>query len=93
MTTGNPDPNWKPVDPAAEDPKYAKLTLSDPIQMSYCQDFRSDMRFLAGMEQLMEQYRNFNVHDHPAIQKMIEEKSKVDAEAMADDDFDIRDEL
>jgi len=61
---------WKPVD--AENVKYAVLD-SKEIRMEYPKDFSDRMLFVQNMIELVNNHRNFDLEEHPALKQMRED--------------------
>lgn len=67
------DPNWIPT--TKENHKWAVIN-SKPIQMQFDADFEQKVEFVRTMFEVLTGYRNMKIEDHPAIQKLMEEKTE-----------------
>jgi len=69
-----PDPAWESLNGKSE-LRYAVLN-EEPLRMEFPEEFKKRMVFLKEMWQLIDEYRNFEIDKHPAIQKMLEDRDK-----------------
>lgn len=82
--SGNPGQKWEPV--GKGDVRFAVLD-TEPLRMEASEEFAKRMSFFNSMTALVESYRAFDIHSHPAIQEMLKIKES------EDDFFDSHDEL
>jgi len=75
-----PDPAWESLNSGSE-LRYGVLN-EEPLRMEFPEGFKKRMNFLKEMWQLIEEYRSFDADEHPAIQKMLEDRDKELAEEL-----------
>ena len=71
------------------DPAYTVLDQG-PIRQEYPVSFQKDMDFVRSMLDLVKAYRNFDISQHPAILKRMQDREN---EMKESESSDVRDEL
>lgn len=72
---GQPHKDWQSL--TKENHQWAILD-SKPLKMSWDDDFGQKVEFVRSMFEVLDSYKNMNFQDHPAMKKMMAEKSELE---------------